>query len=169
MTASKVNTYRALTFILLVVVIVVGGISIWSKYHGRQQIEITMPPEPEIAGRVDISGAVNNPGIYPLKGGDSLGDLIQAAGGKTGDADPQQISLHVHRSGEGESSQKININRADEWLLMALPGIKEARAKAIIDYRRQNGLFRHTRELTGVDGIGPGTYEQIQDLITVAD
>ena len=86
MTASRVNTYRALTFIFLVIVIVVGGISIWSKYHGRQQIEITMPPEPEIAGRVDISGAVNNPGIYPLKGGDSLGDLIQAAGGKTGDA-----------------------------------------------------------------------------------
>jgi len=52
---------------------------------------------------------------------------------------------------------------------MALPGIKEVRAKAIVEYRRQNGPFRSTRELTEVDGIGLGTYERIQDLITVAD
>ena len=169
MTASKVNTYWALTIIFLVVVIAVGGASIWSKYHGRQPIEITARHVPEIPGEIYIGGAVNNPGIYPVQGEDSLGDLIQAAGGTTGDVDLQQISLCIHRSGEGDSPQKININRADEWLLVALPGIKEARAKAIVEYHRQNGEFRSTRELTEVDGIGPGTYERIKDLITVAD
>ena len=45
------------------------------------------------------------------------------------------------------------------------------RAKEILEreYRRQNGPFRSTQELTEVDGIGPGTYEKIKDLITVAD
>ena len=169
MTASKVNIYWVLTIIFLIVVIAVGGASIWSKYHGRQPIEITAPQAPETSGEIYIGGAVNNPGIYPLKGEDSLGDLIQAAGGTTVDADLQQLSLCIDRSGEGEGSQKININRADEWLLMALTGIGEVRANAIVEYRRQNGPFRHINELIKVEDIGTTTYEQIKHLITVAD
>jgi len=50
-----------------------------------------------------------------------------------------------------------------------LPGIGEVRAQAIIDYRRQNGPFHNISELTKVEGIGTATYEQIKQLITVAD
>jgi competence protein ComEA len=70
---------------------------------------------------------------------------------------------------EGEPPQKVNINRAEAWLLGALPGIGEVRAQAIIDYRQQNGPFRSTNELLKVAGIGTATYERIKDLITVAD
>jgi comEA protein len=68
-----------------------------------------------------------------------------------------------------EQPQKIDINRAETWLLEALPGIGPSKAQAIIDYRQQNGGFKHITEITRVEGIGPAIYEQIKDLITVSD
>jgi competence protein ComEA len=68
-----------------------------------------------------------------------------------------------------EAPQKIDINRAEAWLLEALPGIGPSKAQAIIDYRQQNGGFAHITEITKVDGIGPTIYEDIKGLITVGD
>jgi comEA protein len=70
---------------------------------------------------------------------------------------------------QGEQPQKIDINRAEAWLLEALPGIGPSKAQAIINYRQQNGGFKHITEITEVEGIGPSIYEQIKELITVAD
>jgi competence protein ComEA len=120
-------------------------------------------------GEIYVSGAVNNPGIYNLRAEDSIVDIIQAAGGITNSAEPGYIELYVPEAGESDSPQKIDINRAEEWLLEALPGIGEVRAQAIIDYRYQNGSFRHINELTKVEGIGITTYEQIKHLITVTN
>jgi len=169
MTTGKSNVYWTLIVILLIVIIAVGGASVWSKYRGRQPIEISMPAVPELPGEIYIGGAVNNPGFYPLKQGDSLEALIQAAGGMTGSADLNQVNLYIPSLREGASSQKIDINRAEAWLLMALPGIGEVRAEAIVEYRRQNGPFRHINELIKVEGIGTTTYERVKHLIAVAD
>jgi len=68
-----------------------------------------------------------------------------------------------------EVPQKIDLNRAEAWLLEALPGIGPSKAQAIIDYRQQNGGFRHITEITKVDGIGPAIYEDIKGLITVGN
>jgi len=70
---------------------------------------------------------------------------------------------------EEQQPQRIDINRAEVWLLKALPDIGEVKAQAIIDYRQQNGPFRSTNEITRVAGIGTATYERIKHLITVAD
>jgi len=68
-----------------------------------------------------------------------------------------------------EAPQKVNLNRAEVWLLEALPGIGEERAKAIVDYRLEQGAFRSINELTKVTGIGVKTFEQVKPLISVAD
>ncbi len=65
--------------------------------------------------------------------------------------------------------QKIDINRAEAWLLEALPGIGPSKAQAIIDYRQQHGGFSDITEIVNVAGIGRTTYENIKDLITVGD
>ena len=65
--------------------------------------------------------------------------------------------------------QKIDINRAEAWLLEALPGIGPGKAQAIIDYRQQNGGFSDIVEITEVPGIGDSIYADIRDLITVGD
>jgi len=71
--------------------------------------------------------------------------------------------------GEEQEPQKIDINRAEVWLLKALPEIGETLAQRIVDYRQQNGPFHNIHDIVKVDGIGKATYEQIKDLITVAD
>jgi competence protein ComEA len=161
--------YWALSIILLIAVIIAGGVIAWQRYHSPHPIEISLPPSPEFQGEVYIDGAVSNPGFYPLKSDDSLGDLILAAGGPSDNADLTRLKLYIPGAGEGQEPQKIDINRAEAWLLEALPGIGESKAEAIIAYRQQNGGFSSTSEITRVEGIGQDTYEQIKNLITVAD
>ena len=168
MTTGKLNKYWTLIAILLIAIIAIGGTVAWSRYSPSQPIEISIPPGQQVQGGIYIGGAVNSPGFYPLKAGDSIEALIQAAGGTTGSADLSRLKLYLPEV-EEEQPQKIDINRAEVWLLKALPGIGETLAQRIVDYRHQNGPFRNINELTKVKGIGVTTYEEIKHLITVAD
>jgi comEA protein len=86
---------------------------------------------------------------------------------------PIQITLAEKTNADGVvselSPQKIDINRAEAWLLEALPGIGPSKAQAIIDYRQQNGGFGHIAEITEVPGISKTMYENLRDLITIGD
>ena len=166
---TKLNQFWTLIIILLIAIIVVGSLVTWSRYSRSQPIEISISPSQEIQGEIYIGGAVNNPGFYPLKAGDSIDDVIRAAGGTSANTDASRLKLYIPEVGEEESPQKVNLNRAEAWLLQALPGIGETRAQAIINYRQQNGQFDNINELTKVEGIGTATYEKIKHLITVAD
>ena len=169
MTTSKFNKYGTLITILLVAIIAIGGIVAWSRYSPSQPIEISIPPAQELPGRIYIGGAVTNPGFYPLKASDTIEALIQAAGGTTSSADLSQLKLYILQTGEEEQPQKIDLNRAEAWLLEALPEIGETKAQAIIAYRQQNGPFNNINELIKVEGIGTAIYEKIKHLIIVAD
>lgn len=155
--------------VLLIAVTIGGGLVAWAKYQPSPPLEISLPQDEGSQGDIFIDGAVNNPGYYPFSDSDSIKALIQAAGGTTGNADPAGLHLYILGAGAEDGPQKININRAEAWLLDALPGIGPARAQAIIDYRQENGPFRSIDEITKVEGIGTATYEQLKDLITVAD
>ena len=169
MKASRFVIKWTIISLLLAAVIIAGGLSIWSRSQGSQAIEITLSPERELTGNIRVDGEVNNPGIYPLDKKCSIEDVVRMAGGVTGNADIDSLLLHVACQNEGPSHQKIDINRAETWLLEALPGIGETRAQAIIEYREKKGLFRNTTELIKVEGIGEALYEEIKYLITVAD
>ena len=57
---------------------------------------------------------------------------------------------------------KVNINTADaETIAAGLHGIGPVKAKAIIEYREENGPFKSVEELLNVKGIGPKTLEKI--------
>lgn len=74
-----------------------------------------------------------------------------------------------HGTGEvRESDGKININTATKGELTDLPGIGDAIATRIIDYRTQNGNFANTEDIMNVSGIGEKRYEAIRDLIKVS-
>ncbi len=165
------NRYGTPLIILLAAIIVSGSLVTWWRYGRSQPIEIRLNETAitEAPAGIYLSGAVNNPGFYPLKAGDSLASLFQAAGGTTGNADLGQVRLYLPLAGENDEPQKVDLNRAEPWLLQALPAIGPARAQAIVDYRRRNGPFRSPEELTRVTGIGADTYQQIKSLITVAD
>jgi competence protein ComEA len=169
MTANRSGT--PLT-VLLVVIVAMGGILAWSRYRASQAAEIHLSQSPAgetITDEIYIGGAVPSPGYYPLSDEDSIAELLQAAGSPQTGPDSAIITLHVGEAGEKESPQKINLNRAEAWLLEALPGIGEERAEAIVSYRQEQGPFQNVQELVKVPGIGSGTFEEIKHLITVAD
>ncbi|WP_400164125.1 helix-hairpin-helix domain-containing protein [Brevibacillus sp. TJ4] len=67
----------------------------------------------------------------------------------------------------GQADETININTATKEELMKLPGIGEAKAQAIIEYREQKQRFRSPEELKQISGIGDKMYERIHDQVRV--
>ncbi|SUA19916.1 ComE1 [Neisseria meningitidis] len=61
----------------------------------------------------------------------------------------------------------VNINAASQQELEALPGIGPAKAKAIAEYRAQNGAFKSVDDLTKVKGIGPAVLAKLKDQASV--
>lgn len=65
--------------------------------------------------------------------------------------------------------EKVNLNTASAQELDNLPGIGEAIAQAIVEYREQKGAFQTIQQVMEVEGIGEKTFEAIRDLITVGE
>lgn len=64
-------------------------------------------------------------------------------------------------------TSKVNLNRANKEQLMTLPGIGEARAEAIIQYRNEHGTFAKAEDIQQVSGIKSAAYAKIKDYIVV--
>lgn len=144
--------------------------------------------------KVHISGQINREGVYEVKDGDRLDDLIKQAGGLSPDADSKSLNLamkledqmKIYIPSEGEilnqenentdqivskpdstsEDGKININTASKEELMTLPNIGDKRAQAIIDYR-ESKKFETIEEIKNVTGIGEKFYQSMIELITV--
>jgi competence protein ComEA len=143
-----------------------------------------------------ICGAVVHPGVYAVRGGGRLIDLIEAAGGFSEDAaqdymnqaqavtdgqryfipteeevkdlsSAQLIAGDTGSPKEQSESVLVNINTADRETLMSLPGIGESKAAAILSYRKSNGDFKSIEELMNIPGIKEGLFNQVSSYITV--
>ena len=140
--------------------------------------------EPEIF--VDVTGAVNNPGVYSLTGRSRVIDAIKAAGDSAPGADLSTINLaRVLNDGEqiyvdsavinsfGQrvtkkvASGPININRATLRQLDGLDGIGPVIAGRIIEYRKKNGSFLTIDDLQKVSGIGAAKFAQIKSKVRI--
>ncbi len=166
--SNHLNKYWLIIIAFLLVGLISGGIVLAVKQSSHKLIEISLSQTAPIQyeGEIYIGGAVANPGFYSFREDDTIETLVQAAG-LIADADTGKIKIYVPKSGEGSQPQRINLNRAEAWLLDALPGIGPDRAQTIVDYRNQNGPFRRTEDLLQVDGIGQSTLNEIRDLITL--
>ena len=76
----------------------------------------------------------------------------------------------VNTNGTKEKSSeiiddKVSINTSTLEELMTLNGIGESKAKAIIEYRNQNGEFKNIEDIMNVSGIGELAYSKIKDNI----
>ncbi|MDX5476019.1 MAG: helix-hairpin-helix domain-containing protein [Bacillaceae bacterium] len=168
-----------------------------SLEHEKQQEEITEPmKKPDVSIIVDVKGAVKYEGVYQLLEGQRIMDAIEKAGGLLDDADHRKINFaaklqdqmvvfipqvgedvdttalnSVVRTSEtsNNSDGKININTATVEQLQTLSGIGQAKAKAIIVYREDNGYFKSIDELTNVSGIGVKSLDNIRQEITVGN
>lgn len=66
------------------------------------------------------------------------------------------------------AGEQVNINEADaETLADVLQGVGQSRARAIVEYREQNGPFDSLDELSEVKGVGESTIELNRDRIVL--
>jgi competence protein ComEA len=167
---SRADRFYLSITVLLLIAAIAGGVMLAVQHSRSQPVEIVLSQTepPEQSGELYISGAVANPGIYPWQEGDTIEALLLDTGIEP-DADLSRIEIYVPQESEASLPQKIDINRAESWLLDALPGIGEVTAQAIVDYRNENGLFQRIEDLLEVKGIGEGTLDKIKDYITVSD
>lgn len=140
---------------------------------------------------VYVTGAVKKPGVYAVKQGSRVFEVIEKAGGMTKEAkkdcinqaetvaDSQNINIITKKqykklisneknqnNDNKTGSGKININSADVAELTGLSGIGEAKAKAIIQYRNENGNFTNIEDIKKVSGIGDALFKKISNEIT---
>jgi competence protein ComEA len=167
---SRADRFYLFITVFLLVAAIAGGIMLAVQHSRSQPVEIVLSQTepPELSGEVYISGAVANPSIYPWQESDTIQALLLDASVEP-DADLSHIEIYVPLEGEEQLPQKIDINRAEPWLLEALPGIGEVKAQAIVGYRSEHGPFKIIEDLLKVSGIGPATLEKIKDYITVSD
>jgi len=67
------------------------------------------------------------------------------------------------------ANSPININTADEQMLITLSGVGPAKAKAIVAYRTEHGAFKSVDELANVKGIGEKTVEHNRENMVVEE
>ena len=73
------------------------------------------------------------------------------------DTNPESIKL------------KIDLNRAEWYELIILPGIGEQKARTIVEYRKETGAFKNIEQLCEVNGIGIKTVKRIKDLVFIKE
>ena len=146
---------------------------------------------------VYVCGAVNQPGIYTLNAGSRLHEAVTLAGGFSKEAAPayhnlarsildgeriyilsatevDALTAQQYVNGEDGATNSslgsvtlINLNTATAEQLTSLPGIGEAKAAAILEYRNKVGRFSDIEEIMNVSGIGEAMFEKIKDKIIV--
>lgn len=138
---------------------------------------------------VDVIGKVRKPGIVTVPKGSRVYQAIEAAGGLKGRADTaslnmariltdgEQILVGIEPvtapggpadTGTGTApGTKVNLNTATSEQLDTLPGVGPVTAKAILDWREENGRFGSVDDLLDVKGIGDATLAELRDLVVV--
>lgn len=69
--------------------------------------------------------------------------------------------------GEPPLTGTVNVNTATAEQLQLLPGIGDARARAVIEARKRRGGFEQVEDLLEVKGIGEASLEQLRPYVTV--
>ena len=128
------------------------------KYKFKKELGKVDDPKGNIAGAAGLAPymSVMFPEIYSASGEKSYTEpLFDEFNGEWGWLE--------------QSFAKTNINTASARELDALPGIGEALAEKIVEYREANGPFESIEDLVNVSQIGEGIVNNIKDSASTTD
>ena len=74
---------------------------------------------------------------------------------------------HADANVQPQPGEMVDLNRASERDLVALPGIGPAKAQAILTWRQRNGGFRKVEDLRRVKGFGRKTFARLRPYLLV--
>lgn len=182
-----VSGWRRIALIVAPLTIAAGGVAATYAYTTTHAAAppppitnpvLDVPAQPGLL--VDVSGAVESPGLYRLPRGDRVFDAIAAAGGLSTDADLSKLPNLAGRLKDGEQVKvafakttsgtvvvRVNLNTATLEELATVPGITEAFAQECIDYRMNYGGFQNTRELVDILGMSEADYVIARKYVTL--
>ena len=189
---NKVKTYsrdivrNKEKLIKILSIAVILALAIVLKLSNTDTEEINIESAVQVADTdeyyIDIGGAVVKPGVYKVAAGTRLFEVVELAGGLRTDADTNTVNqAAIVEDGakiiipiacddsdlmaQSYNSTLVNINLADKTQLCTLPGIGDAIADRIIEYRASN-RFTKKEDIMSVKGIGKSIYEGIEESIT---
>jgi competence protein ComEA len=130
---------------------------------------------------VHVVGAVEHPGLYRMRRGDRVYDVIAAAGGLSVEADITRLPNLAGRLKDGEQVKvpfakgaagsvviaRTNLNVGTLEELEVVPGFTPAFAQEVIDYRTNFGGFQNTRELVEILGMSEADYVVARRYLTL--
>lgn len=198
---NKQNFAKILIFIIVVLI----GIFFFLKDNKSEEIIIDNDfVSKEVVGLteasiqqvkyiyVDITGAVNNPGVLKLEEDTRIYQAIEISGGLKAKADISGINMAAKLKDENKvyipeigekvvapansnfqsitgtgSNDKININTANNQELQELSGIGPSTSDKIIKYREEHGNFLSIEDIMNVSGIGIKTFDKFKEKICI--
>lgn len=163
--------------ILIFICVVIG----WIWFYPRDKHEALIDQEKIniMLIKIELSGAIEMPGVYHHFEPISVKDALKYGGNITEDALISHLNLseiiykdtkiHIPSNDHvtNEIFVKINVNKASFKELIAIPGMTETRAASLIIYREAHGHFKHLDDLIHVKHIGVATLEKIKPYLTL--
>lgn len=173
----KVNMdMRASCFLLLIIITICGIYYTLMRKNSPKPLpfgeEVKAEAQPEQKESleqvgnimVEVSGAVENPGVYSLSAGDTVETLMEAAGGFTEEADLDSMNLadHVFHMEEvvvGSADTKSQSKYSEDLVEMYYPPKREE--TPVAESQKININTASKEELERLPGIGPKLAESI--------
>jgi competence protein ComEA len=143
---------------------------------------------------VDVTGAVERPGVYRLPAGSRVDDAVKRAGGATAKAETDSVNLAARLAdgqqvvvperaaagsgggatavagaalgaGAGAEDGPISLGTATAAELDTIDGIGPVTAEDIIEFREAHGGLSSVDQLDQISGIGPATMEALRERL----
>lgn len=184
-----------IALLLVGLIFAAGGVFIALEHKSNNQEVEIITEATDTSVVVEVSGAVNRPGVYKLEAGARIEDALNSAGGLREVADLQWVGKHLNRAQIVADGQKIYIYSQTEVLsannlegdnsisnVIATPedgsiNINTASQEALEQLHGigpvyaqkiiENRPYSTREELRNKDIIPQKTYDNIKDLISV--
>lgn len=165
-----IKNQRLLVFLLIELILIGFGVllfktNILTQSDSVEILQSTTEPQnisQEIV--VEISGAVEKEGVYKMKMGNRIDDLLIASGGLSVNADRDFVTKKINRAAKLIDGQKIYIYQKGELSAKELQGIKVD--QAVLGDSSSGLVNINTASLSELDklsGIGPVYAQKIID------